>query len=63
MAQEELAGVVKENKLGDFVLACIQAMSVFLNLFLDEDLGYNWTKALIITAKAWGQGKTHARTI
>ena len=60
MAQEELAGVAKENKLGDFVLACIQAMSVFLNLFLDEDLGYNWTKALIITAKAWGQGKTHA---
>ena len=41
MAQEELAGVAKENKLGDFVLACIQAMSVFLNLFLDEDLGYN----------------------
>ena len=63
MAQKELAGVAKGNKLGDFVLAHIQAMSVFLNLFLDEDLGYNWTKASIITAMAWGQGKTCAQTI
>lgn len=62
-AQEELAGVAKENKLGDFVLARIQAMAAFLNLFLDEDLGYNWTKASIITAKAHGRGKTRARTI
>ena len=62
-AQEELAGVAKDNKLGDFVLARIRAMAVFLNLFLDEDLGYNWTTASIITAKAQGQGKTRARTI
>jgi hypothetical protein len=62
-AQEELAGVAKENKLGDFVVSRIQAMAAFLNLFLDGDLGYNWTKASIITAKAQGQGKTRARTI
>ncbi|KAF8262066.1 hypothetical protein EI94DRAFT_1809357 [Lactarius quietus] len=58
MAQEEFAGVAKENKLGDFVLARVQAMAAFLNLFLDEDLEYTWKIASIITAKAQGQGNS-----
>ena len=62
-AQEELANITKENKLGDFNLGHIQAMVSFLNLFLDEDLEYTWKNASTIIAKAQGQGKMCAQAI
>lgn len=62
-AQEELAGLAKEKKLGDFVHSRILAMEAVLNIFLDEDLGFTWTKASTVVAKTQGRGTTRARSI
>jgi hypothetical protein len=55
-AQEELVCMVKEKKSGNFVHTCILAMEATLNIFLDEELGFTWTKASIVVAKSHGRG-------
>ena len=61
-AQEELAGLVRDKKVGDFVHSHILTMEAVLNIFLDEDLRFTWTKASIVVAKSQGCGPTHAHT-
>ncbi|KAF8267264.1 hypothetical protein EI94DRAFT_1801983 [Lactarius quietus] len=63
MAQVELAAMAKAKKFGDFIHNCILAMEAILNIFLDDELGFTWTKASIVVAKTQGNGTTHARTI
>jgi hypothetical protein len=63
MAQEKLASLEREKKSGDFVHSRILAMEAVLNIFLDQDLEFTWTKASIIVAKTQGCGKTCAQTI
>jgi hypothetical protein len=62
-AQEELVCMVKEKKSGNFVHTRILAMEATLNIFLDEELGFTWTKASIVMAKSHGRGRTCARMI
>jgi hypothetical protein len=62
-AQEELVCMVKEKKLGDFVHTHILAMEATLNIFLDKELGFTWTKASIVMAKSHGRGQMHAQMI
>ncbi len=62
-ALEELVGIARGKKTGDFVHSRIQAMTVLLNLFLDEDMSITWRKASVITAKTQGHGKTRAWTL
>ena len=58
-AQEELAGLVRDKKVGDFVHSHILTMEAVLNIFLDEDLRFTWTKASIVVVKSQGRGPTH----
>ena len=60
-AQEELVGLVRDQKVGDFVHSRILAMEAVLNIFLDEDLRFTWTKVSIMVAKTQGHGPTCAR--
>jgi hypothetical protein len=51
--------MVKEKKSGNFVHTHILAMEATLNIFLDEELGFNWMKASIVMAKSHGHGPMH----
>lgn len=60
-AQEELVGLARDKKVGDFVHGCILTMEAVLNIFLDEDLWFTWTKVSIMVAKSQGHGPTRVR--
>jgi hypothetical protein len=62
MAQAELAGLAREKTMGNIVHHRILAMEAVLNIFLDEELKFTWTKASIVVAKSQGHGPTHACT-
>jgi hypothetical protein len=62
-AQEQLMAKSKSKDLDAVLRGRILAMIGVLNVFLDEELGYTWTKASVIVAKSQGYGITWARSI
>ena len=58
-AREELSLRSQDKKSFDVVYrACISIMIGVLNLFLDPELPYTWREALMVIAKAQGNGST-----
>ena len=62
-AQEQLMAKSNSKDLDAVLRGRILAMIGVLNVFLDEELGYTWTKASVIVAKSQGYGITQARSI
>ena len=63
VVQGELNLLSRSKELDAVLRDRIAAMSSLLNLFLDDSLGYTWTKASEVAARAEGSGKTRARSL
>ena len=62
-AHQELSLKVKSGNLDSVLCTRVEAMMRLLNLYLDQSLGYTWTKASLVVAKSEGHGTTRARSI
>jgi hypothetical protein len=62
-AHRELTQKARTGCLDPVLGACIMAMKMLLNLYLDKNLGYTWIKASSVVAKSKGHGTTCAWSI
>jgi hypothetical protein len=63
VVQGELNLSSRSKELDAVLRDHVAAMSSLLNLFLDDSLGYTWTKASEVAARTEGSGKTCAQSL